>query len=163
MPTLFWDASALAKRYVEEQGSETVQAVVDQSAGFQMLSTPWGYSETFSLLRRRQNDKRLTRTLFQSAASLLRSDLLGGFQFQFLAVTDADIIGSVTLIQRHNINATDAALLTALLRYTRTSGEICVLVAADTRFCRAAQAEGLLVSDPQEMPAADVSLFLAAL
>ncbi len=163
MPTLFWDASALAKRYVEEEGSETVQAVVDRSTGFRMLSTPWGYSETFSLLRRRQNDKRLTHKLFQSAASLLRSDLLGGFQFQLRAVTDADIISSVSLIQRHNINATDAALLTTLLRYAQTTGETSVLVAADGRFCRAAQAEGLFVINPQELSAADVPLFLASL
>ena len=100
---------------------------------------------------------------FSATPSLcLRADLFGGLQFRILTVTDADIISSITLILRHNINATDAALLGTLLRYSQTTGETCVFIAADKRMRRAAQAEGLSTLNPELMALADVSTFLSA-
>jgi len=162
MPTLFWDASGLAKCYTEEIGNGTAEALFHQASAPKMTTTLWGYTETFSLLLRKHNDGRL-RASFAITASALRNDLLGHAPFRLLAVTDSAILSSILLIQRHNINATDAALLVTLLRHARTSGETCVLVAADGRFCRAAQAEGLAVINPEVMPAADVPAFVAAL
>ncbi|MGI4789074.1 MAG: hypothetical protein ACRYFS_09515 [Janthinobacterium lividum] len=49
MAALFWDASGLAKYYTEEIGSETAKAVFSQAIPLQMLTTPWGYTETFAL------------------------------------------------------------------------------------------------------------------
>ncbi len=70
---------------------------------------------------------------------------------------------SITYIQRHNINATDAALLATLRRYAQATGETCALVAADGRFCRAAAAEGMAVVIPETLPAAELPAFVAAL
>lgn len=163
MPGLFWDASGLAKRYTEEVGNETAEALFLQFPGFWAVTTPWGYSETFSLLIRKCNDGHISRRLFADAVSRLRRDLIDLPQFRLLTVTDVDIISSITHVLRHNINSVDAALLATLLRYAQTSGETCVLVAADKRMLRAAQAEGLSVINPETMPAADVPAFLAAL
>lgn len=163
MPTLFWDASGLAKYYTEEIGSITAEALVAHASVPRLTTTLWGYSETFSLLTRRRNDGRLSKRLFADAVSRLRSDILVLPLCDLISVTDADILYSITYIQRHNINATDAALLATLLRYAQVTGETCALVAADGRFCRAASAEGLAVINPEAMPAVDVSAFLAAL
>jgi len=162
VPTLFWDASGLAKRYTEEVGNDTAESLFHQVPAPRMVTTLWGYTETFSLLLRKHNDGRL-KASFATTTSALRNDLVGNAQFFLLAVTDSAILSSIMLIRRHNINATDAALLAALLHHAQTTGETCVLVAADVRFCRAAQAEGLPVINPQVMPAADVAAFLAAL
>ena len=131
---MFWDASGLAKYYTEETGSATAEAFLSHASMPRLTTTLWGYSETFSLLTRRRNDGRLSRGLFADAVSRLRSDILVLPLFDLLSVTGADIISSITYIQRHNINATDAALLATLLRYAQATGENCALVAADGRF-----------------------------
>ena len=163
MPTLFWDASGLAKYYTEEIGNEMAEALFRQMPPLKMLTTPWGYVETFSLLRRKRNDKRISNKLFAEAISRLRTDMFEQPRFHLLTVTDALIIGGAAYIQKYNLNSTDAALLATLLRYVRTTGETCVLVAADGRFCHSAQAEGLGALNPELMPAAAVPAFLAAL
>jgi hypothetical protein len=61
MPTLFWDASGLAKRYTEKGGSETAGLLFRQLPAPPMLTTSWGYVETFSLLQRKYSDKRLSK------------------------------------------------------------------------------------------------------
>lgn len=163
MPTLFWDASGLVKRYTEEVGNGTAEALFHQLPRPRMVTTFWGYSETFSLLLRKPNDGRLSLRLFGNAVSRLRYDMMVLPLFRLLTVTGADIVSSITYIQRHNINSTDAALLTTLLRYARTTGEACALVAADSCLCRATQAEGLAALNPQDVPTADVPARLAAL
>lgn len=42
MVTLFWDACALAKRYIFETGSDTTDALFDNATDVEMISTPWG-------------------------------------------------------------------------------------------------------------------------
>lgn len=163
MPTLFWDASELAKQYAPEIGHPTALALFAHRPTPRMVTTPWGYMETYSLLLRKRNGGILSSASFASATSALRNDMIILPQFRLLTVTDAAILAGITHIQKHSLNSTDAALLATLLRYARTTGETCALVAADTRFCRAAQAEGLAAINPEVVPAADVSAFLAAL
>jgi predicted nucleic acid-binding protein len=55
MPALLWDASALAKRYVPEQGSRTVDALFENVALSQMVGTLFGYAEVFSVVLRKHN------------------------------------------------------------------------------------------------------------
>lgn len=163
MPTLFWDASALAKRYAPETGSPTALALFSYSPVPKLVTTPWGYTETYALLLRKRNSGVISLSSFVTAASALQNDIILQGQFRLLTVTNADIIGSITHIHKHNLNSTDAALLAALLRYVKITGETCVLVAADARFCRAAQAERLSIINPETMSAADTSSFLSAL
>jgi hypothetical protein len=69
------------------------------------------------------------------------------------------------MMQRHNLNATDAAILTMLLDLVPSlpPGDALVLVAADTRLLRGAAAEGLATLNPESVDAADVPALLAAL
>ena len=163
MPSLFWDASGLAKHYVPEVGTQTADFLFADASKPVMLTTLWGYSETFSLIRRAYNGGRVDASVYATATSALRNDILALPRLQLVSVTDADILFSITYIQRHNINATDAALLATLLRYAQSTSEVCAFVAADGRFCRAVASEGLAVVNPETLPAADVPMFLAAL
>lgn len=163
MATLLWDASGLAKYYSEEVGTETAKAVYGYDPSSQMLTTPWGYVETYALLQRKRNGGRLPPAGFSLAVSALRNDFITLPIFRMLTVSDADIFAGITYIQRHNLNSTDAALLATLLRYSQATGKACALVAADGRFCRAAQAEGLTAINPETLPAADVPALLSSL
>lgn len=165
MPALLWDASALAKRYSPEVGSDTVDALFAASPPAQMILTFLGYAETYSVLLRKQNRGTISPATFSAARSALRSEVIDAPGFDLLIVDEDDILSSIDLMDRHNLNASDAAILAAYLRCATSPmrGAGCVLVAADQRFLRAGQSEGLSVLNPEGFPAADVATLLASL
>ncbi len=162
MPQLLWDASALVKRYLIESGSDTVDALWAAPDATEMVTTYLGHLETAAILRRRRNAGAMKDATFHGARSLLRQEVLNGTGFRLLTA-DADIPDALALVDRHNINASDAVILAAFLRFSQNGAGGCALVSADKRLLRAAAAEGLNVLDPEEIAAADVPAFLASL
>jgi uncharacterized protein len=162
---VLWDASALAKRFVAEIGSETVNAVFSAVPTAQMVTTIMSYSETFAALIRKYNQGRITPTAFNAALAALRNEVIDDSDFAVLGLEFDDILDGIELIRRHNLNSTDSAILQALLKHAGpTSMSVAnVLVASDHRLLRAATAEGLHVLNPEVIPAPDVSPFFAAL
>lgn len=164
MLRLLWDASALAKRYALELGSQTVDALFAAVLLSQMTATFLGYAETFSLLTRKCNRGQISRATLRTAISLLQTETLNSLDFSLLTVHDADILTGVEYIQKHHINSSDAAILAAYLRYARLPGSPpCLLVASDQRLLRAASAEGLATLNPELLLPADVPGTLASL
>jgi predicted nucleic acid-binding protein len=166
MPLIFWDASALAKQYAPELGSDTINALFESFPPQEMVTTPWGYAETYSILLRRLNRGVLDLPTFTTAVTALQADVIGSPDFNLLSIEDATIFASVSMMRRHNLNATDAVLLTGLLEHVAarpTGSPITVLVAADRRLLRAATAEGLRTLNPEVLPVIDVPAFLASL
>ena len=97
------------------------------------------------------------------ATSALRSEIIESPQTAVVTIDDATILSSLSLMQKHNLNATDVAILTVFLRYQSAVAEPCVLIAADKRFVRSAIAEGLSAIDPENFVADDVFTYLASL
>lgn len=155
-PLLFWDASALAKRYFVEIGSETVNALRESPYEFLIASTLMGYVETYSILIRRKNDGTLNETGFEQAINNLYWETIANANFAMVAVDESTTIAGVDLIRKHNINASDAIILSTLLRFAMLPGApVCVMVAADRHLVRAADSEGLIVINPQLVLPAD--------
>jgi hypothetical protein len=112
-----------------------------------MAVTLLGYAETAAILRRKLNQGVLTAPLFNKARLFLRQEVLLPSDFDLLAVENADILASYLRCAR------------ALPPRAPTP----VLVASDQRLLRAARLEGLQILNPEQVPAADVPAFLAAL
>jgi predicted nucleic acid-binding protein len=165
VPLLFWDASALAKRFAREQGSDTVDALLDPALPPDQSTTAWGYAETYSVLLRRRNDGRIDFPAFLAAVAALQAEVVDSGRFHFLPIDEATIFASPLIMQQHNLNSTDAAILTRLLDVLPSlpPGDALVLVAADTRLLRGAAAEGLATLNPETVDATDVPALLAAL
>ncbi len=161
MPYLLWDASALTKRYAEEDGSETVDALFNTFPVLPMVGTFLGYTETFAALWRKRNRAAISSVSFHEAASALRLEALGG-RFELVTLYDTEVVSATQYVQRYSLNASDAVILTAYLRYAKTVEDVCLLVAADGRLVKAAEAEGLRAFSPEMVSAADVPLLLAA-
>jgi len=131
-----------------------------------MAAALLGYAETYSILLRRLNDRRLNLPTFTVAALALEQEVLASPDFDLLSVDDAAIVNSLSLIRRHNLNASDAIILTLFLRYYHFHApgrSPCVLIAADQRLLRAAAAEGLATLNPELVSPAEVPAILAAL
>ena len=166
MALVFWDASALVKRYAIEMGSDTVNAIFAASPSHQMASTSWGYVETFSMLLRRRNGGVINAAAFTTAITALQQEVVLDPDFGLVPVDEATVFASVSTIQQHNLNTTDAVILTALLEYRQASPpdtQACVVVASDKRLLRASHDSGLNTIDPEDAAAADVPALLANL
>ncbi len=164
MVLLFWDASALAKRYTEEVGNEIANRLFEHKPSLSMASTPWGFAETFSILLRRLNGNRISRFSFESSVSSLQQEIFHNPEFTLFTVSDEQIFLSTAIMRKHNLNSTDAAILSVILA-TRTSSDApeIVVVAADKRLLRAAEAEGLRTLNPEEMSLDELSAFISSL
>lgn len=164
MAQFYWDASGLIKRYFAEVGSDTADAFFDNVPRQDMYSSPIGYTETYSLLVRRFNERVIDLPAFRAAITSLQNETVNDPDLGFLPISDDNTFSSIAIITKHNINATDAAILTMLLAYVRQPGSLhCVLISCDKRLLRAASMEGLTTVNPQWMQATDVSAFLASL
>ena len=164
MPLVFWDASSLIKRYFTEQGSATVNALFNQKPFPDMASTPWGYAETYSLLLRKFNGGNLDLSTWSTQVSALQAEVVSSLSFALFPIDSTDVFASTGMMRAHNLNATDAAILTVLVDYARSPRSLtCLLVAADQRLIRAAQAEGLATLNPEQVAPADVPQILSAL
>jgi hypothetical protein len=79
------------------------------------------------------------------------------------SIDDETILQSIPLINRHNLNASDALYLRQALNLNRllqTVENDLIIVASDLRFLRAASDEGLLVFNPEEASIADAEALL---
>lgn len=100
------------------------------------------------------------------AKNSMRAELVDDPDFGLLSVDDVAVFAGISLVERHNLNATDSAILALFLEYISPQAPIglsCLLITADQRFLRAAQAEGLRTLNPEIISAADVPAILAAL
>ncbi|HZO88534.1 MAG TPA: type II toxin-antitoxin system VapC family toxin [Chthonomonadaceae bacterium] len=164
MPQLLWDASALAKRYYKESGSDTVLALFAAVPTVPMITTYMNYAETAAILKRGLNPSFLTLLEFNTARVSLEDEVLTSADFALLSVDDADVLAGIALTDAHNLNSTDAAILAAYLLYALSlapSEPPCVLVASDLHMRRAAVAEGLRTLNPEQLNVADVPAFLS--
>ena len=167
MVYLLWDASALSKRYAPEIGSDTVDALFAVVPPSRCVSTAVSYAEIYSILLRKFNRAAFNRAAFDTAKSSLRAELINDPDFVLLSIDDAAFYGGIALMEAHNLNSTDAALLILFKSYIQTfapdSGTTFLLVAADERLVRTARAEGMQAVNPEALPAADVPAFLDSL
>lgn len=67
----FWDASAFVKRYYDEPGRETINALFSDVSLSDMAVTPLRYAETYSILVRRYHDGILRAATFSTAVTAL--------------------------------------------------------------------------------------------
>ncbi len=112
---ILWDASGLIKRYLIEIGSETVDAVFAEADGIPMSVTPWGYLETYAILRRRCNAGAFNYAAYQNAVTALQREVITGGGFGLIPISDSTIFAAASLIDAHQINSADAAILAAYL------------------------------------------------
>lgn len=166
MSILFWDASALAKRYVVEIGTEVVNSLFLDVSKPRMVGTVLGYAETHSVLLRHLNRGAITYSSFVTSKTSLRVEVVISADFELLTIDNETIYAGIAHCERYNVNANDGAILAAYLRYIRMLPlpvSRCVLIASDQRLLVAAQAEGLITLDPERISAVDVPSLLAGL
>jgi predicted nucleic acid-binding protein len=150
---VYFDASALVKRYSAEDGTDLVNELFRQLPLSQMTCAMIGILEIVSVLVRKRNDGRLSPKLFNQAMIELNQELIEEEAFSMAAIDDAIVLSALDLIAQHNINATDAIVLRSCLNFLRAltaqDNHRLLLWSCDKRLLRAAQHEGVDIFDPE--------------
>jgi len=146
LTSFFVDTSTLAKRYVNEVGSNWVRGWMHPSAGHVVVISALATVELVSLLTRRVQDGSLSA----SAEPTLTSTFQLHIEKEYLPVLlDWPVLTSAQrLIPRHMLRALDAIPLASALEAVSTLGEAMTFVCADNRLLAAATAEGFSTDNP---------------
>ena len=149
----YFDASALAKRYIEEVGSDKIDFLFENVPLWRLLCLTIGAAEVFWICIRQKNDGRITVNQFTQATRHLENEIINNqSNFRKISVPDSLVWDSMDLIEIHSLNSVDAMVLRSALDTAtglRSTGDRLVLVASDQRLLRAAHAEGLQVFNPE--------------
>lgn len=153
MNYFYLDASAYAKFYYPEPGSNIVEALIDALPGAlsrRLIVTSMTIAETIAVLNRRRNELRMSNAEYDLVVARLLADVA---QFTHWRIHDEDLLNATVLVPVYNINASDALHLHTALRLDhilhRTRRDRMVMVASDRRLLCAADAEGMNTLDPE--------------
>ena len=149
---IYFDASALIKRYAPEAGTPLINTAFDQVYPAHMTCATLGLLEVVSILVRKRNDGRLSQAAYDQALVDFRAEIIERAEFRLAALSDGVALSALNFIARHNLNATDAIVLRSALDLQQallSAGDEVVLWTADKRLVRAAQREGLTTFDPE--------------
>lgn len=138
---LYVDTSALVKLYVEEAGTPTVEArVEDAEAVATALVT---YAEARAALARHRREGAISGADLRRAVRELERQWP---TYNVVGLSDALVYSAGALAERHALRGYDAVQLAAALELRAAGGRV-EFCAFDTRLNRAARRERLAVSD----------------
>ena len=152
MNSVFFDASALIKRYAREAGAAVVDEIFLLAPASRLACSHLGVLEVFSILIRQHNDRRLSRSIFEQAIAECKSEVSNNPDFTKTSVNDALLTAAVDLLSKHNLNASDTIILLSAINLQLSlhqKGDDLILCVADKRLARAATVEGITVFNPE--------------
>ena len=165
MNLFYFDASALAKAYIDEKGTAIVERILENTSEKQWRVLTLGLLETISIFVRKKNSGAITPAFFQSTLQTFTEEFLENLRVFKVEATNALCVAAVPLIQKHSINSTDAVVLRSALdiaAHERRQGNELILVTADKRLVTATKAEGLQVINPETATLAEIEKLLQA-
>lgn len=130
---VFFDSSALAKRYIDEQGSDQVESLLQKasSLGASIIC----YPEIISAFCRLKRERNLSKNQYEAAKTALMNDLADA---AICTVAPVVIKQAVALLEANILRAMDALHIGCALEWNAD-----LFVSADMRQITAAKHAGL--------------------
>ncbi|HEY3333004.1 MAG TPA: type II toxin-antitoxin system VapC family toxin [Capsulimonadaceae bacterium] len=161
MTTFYWDASALAKRYIPESSSDVVDFLFDGFPAADMVASVLTYAETRSVFKRALNRPSITKMAYEKAIDTLAEDWFLTPRFTLLSMDDSAILAGMTFIDMENVNASDGAILSTYVDHIAAQHvSPAALIACDRNLLRAARNTSLTVIDPLDITVAQLAQML---
>jgi predicted nucleic acid-binding protein len=154
MAVYYLDTSALVKRYAQENGTAWISALTDPAAGHDLYTVRLTGPEMIAALFRKARMGQVRLDEVVRSANNFREDWRR--QYQIVEVTDAVADRAMELAERHALRGYDAVHLAAAmaLQAVRQTLQLPPLtfISSDAQQLQAAEAEGLLIQDPNQYP-----------
>ena len=132
---IFLDSSALAKRYLEEPGSDRVEEILFSASA--LAVSVICLSEVVSALCRCRRDKALSQHQYLEAKQALFKDIEDA---SVISLTDQVVARAIEILERWPLRSSDSLHVACAAEW---SAEL--FVSADERQCAAARGYGLRV------------------
>jgi uncharacterized protein len=132
---VFFDSSALAKRYVEEAGSDRVQDIL--SSATSLTISVLCISEIVSALCRRRRERKLSQQQYLAAKEALFADME---DVSVVNLTNQVIARAVGILEKWPLRSSDSLHVASAAEWSAQ-----LFVSADERQCAAARKYGLQV------------------
>jgi hypothetical protein len=154
MAAFFFDSSALVKYYVNEVGSSWVESIIDAQPPNEITIAQITGVEVVAAIARRVRAGMTPAADGAAAIQLFRGDFQAKYDVH--PITAQLIEEAMNLAELHRLRGYDAVQLAAVTGFeaqmtARGIGPL-TLISADDELNQAAQAEGLLVEDPNQHP-----------
>lgn len=153
MSILFFDSSALAKRYMSETGTNWVRQQTDRNAENEIAIAQITPVELYSAAARHYHDSHIDLAALQQLRNLLVRHIQD--QYHLVALSDSIVMRALSLHETHRLHAYDSIQLASALELnTRLSvtEQPLTFVAADIRLLESAASEGLGIDNPDHHP-----------
>ena len=126
---VFFDSSALAKRYIEEKGSDQVQAILSSAAALavSVICVP----EIVSALCRLRRERKLSTEEYRNAKASVLTDVDDA---TVIGITEEVIAHGVALLEQFSLRSADALHIACASEWATD-----LFVSADDRQCKAAR------------------------
>ena len=134
---VFLDSSALAKRYIQEPGSDRVEEILSgaSSLGISVLCL----SEIVSALSRRRRERKLSQQQYLKAKQALLEDIEDA---SVVNITEHVMARAVGLLEQWPLRSSDALHVASAAEWSAD-----LFVSADAKQCAAARGCGLQVEE----------------
>lgn len=154
MASYFLDTSALAKRYVDELGSDWIRILTAPAAENALLTARITMVEMYSALARRKREGSVSTDACESAAHAFSAH--SASDYRFIELDSNMVLRARDLLDRYTLRAYDSVQLASALAANQALVDRglppLVFVSADERLLQIAVAEGLNVENPTLHP-----------
>ena len=153
MSTLFFDSSALAKRYMPETGTAWVRSQTSTAAQHDIVIAQISPVELLYAFARQYHDGQIDLVILQAFRRLLMRHVQN--QYHVLALSNAIVGRALLLHETHRLRAYDSVQLASALELNARLASVnrtLTFIAADTRLLQAAATEGLATDNPNNYP-----------
>jgi len=149
MPVYYLDTSAIVKRYLEEQGTEVMDRLLDDTGPDNSFYTSWlSILEFTSAILRLANGGQLTRDASDTVLARFRLDI--GETFRMWPVDASILRAALAVVEQHQLRSGDAIHLATAASIFRLAPELeTVLVSSDRELLEAAMRSCMDVLNPQ--------------
>lgn len=144
MQYAFFDTSALVKRYYEEQGTETVDSIVEGDDAT-VVVTSLSIVEAVSAFRRKHKAEEISRTAVDELVAVFFEEALA--EFAILPMRETLFDRSLDLILDDDLRTLDSLQLSAAF-VLRSAVDDVVFVCADEELVAVAEQKGFETIDP---------------
>ena len=145
MANYFFDTSSFLKYYIEENGSDTVQALVEDPDGGFLVILDLTILEARSAIRRLEREGNLSSERANDIIRQIEFDSTTIYSVQQIATSMRE---SKQILDRHALRTLDALQLAGYLIARQGIPSPLIFVCADNRLLDAAEQEGLDTLNP---------------
>ena len=142
---MYFDSSAIVKRYLEEAGSDTVNKMVNEASV--IATSQLTYPEIVSAFAKKQRGRDISRDNYVKALNEFERE----WDYFFIIKFHDEFFSTIRkLIERHALRAADSIHLASALWLKQSVKENVTFVASDGILLSAARAEKLSAVNPQD-------------